>query len=186
MQVTLSPSASARIATPSITFRAIAPAAFSGAPGPPVTSSPIGVPVVRPSNVPESTRAPVSASSSASPGGQPSMSAPAPPAPAQKDQRSAWPRGPPSLIAPRSRHRDVGRVLGLHADDVVAGIDMMNFAGDSGRQVRQQVEPGAADILDGDVAAQRAVILVPLHDVAEVADPARRQRLDRPGRDRID
>src|SRR3546814_924745 len=49
-----------------------------------------------------------------------------------------------------------------HADDVVAGIDVMHFTGDAGRQVGQQVEAGAADLRDADVLAQRRVQLVPL------------------------
>ena len=74
----------------------------------------------------------------------------------------------------------------LHADDVIAGIDVMDLAGDAARQVGEQIDGGVADLVDGHVAAQRRVVLVPLQDVAEVADAGRRQRLDRPGRDRVD
>src|SRR3546814_14517069 len=72
------------------------------------------------------------------------------------------------------------RVDRLHADDVVAGVDVMDLAGDARGQVGHQVQPGAADILEGDVAAQRRVVLVPLQDVAEVADAGGGQRLHRP------
>ena len=34
-----------------------------------------------------------------------------------------------------SHHRDIGGVDGLHADDVVAAIDMMHLAGNPGRQI---------------------------------------------------
>ena len=43
---------------------------------------------------------------------------------------------------------DVGRVLGLHADDVVAGIDVVDLAGDAARQVGEQIERRLADVLD--------------------------------------
>ena len=49
--------------------------------------------------------------------------------------------------------RDVRCVFGLHADDIVAGIDMMDFAGHAGRQVGQEIEARAAHILDRHVAA---------------------------------
>ena len=35
--------------------------------------------------------------------------------------------------------RYIRRVLGLHADDVVAGIDVVDFAGDAAGKVAQQV-----------------------------------------------
>ena len=50
--------------------------------------------------------------------------------------------------ARRSHDRDVGRVDPLHADDVIAAIDMVDLAGHAGRQIAQQIKPGAADILD--------------------------------------
>ena len=52
----------------------------------------------------------------------------------------------------------------------------MRLAADPGGKVRQQVKRRAADVLDGDVAAQWGIELVPLEDQAEVADPARRQQ----------
>src|SRR4029078_1991304 len=45
-------------------------------------------------------------------------------------------------------HRDVGGVLVLHADNVVAGVDMQNLAGNTATQVGEQIERAAADILD--------------------------------------
>ena len=68
-----------------------------------------------------------------------------------------------------------GGVDRLHADDIVAGIDMVGLAGDAGGEVGEQIEPGAADLIEGDVAPQRRVVLVPLQDVAEVADAATRR-----------
>ena len=62
----------------------------------------------------------------------------------------------------------------------------MDFARDSAAQVAQQVEGGTADLADRDVAPERRVILVPLQDIAEVADAAGRQRLDRTGRNSVD
>ena len=82
--------------------------------------------------------------------------------------------------------RDVGRGRVLHADDMVAAIDVVHLAGDAGGQVREQIDAGAADLLDGDVARERGIELVPAQDVAEIADAACRKRLDRPGADRVD
>src|SRR5690606_13529712 len=81
---------------------------------------------------------------------------------------------------------DVRRIHRLHADDVVAGIDVVDLAGDAARQVGQKIEARAADLLDGDGLLQRRVVFVPLEDVAEVADAGGGQRLDRPGGDGVD
>src|SRR5512139_992627 len=62
---------------------------------------------------------------------------------------------------------------------------MVDFASHAGSEVAQQVEAGAADILDRDVAAKRRIIFVPLHDVAEVPDAAGGQGLDRTGADAV-
>ena len=74
----------------------------------------------------------------------------------------------------------------LHADDVIAGIDVMDFAGDAARQVGEEIERGLADLFERHIAAQRRVIFVPLQDVAEVADAGGGERLDRAGRDGVD
>ncbi len=50
----------------------------------------------------------------------------------------------------------------LHADDVVAGVHVMNLAGHAARQIGQEIDRGVADLFDRHVAAQRRVILVPL------------------------
>src|SRR3954471_1655603 len=89
-------------------------------------------------------------------------------------------------ISPQSHHRDIRRVDGLHADDVIAAIDVVDLAGDGGRQIAQQVDAGAADIIDRDVALQRGVVLVPFEDVVEIADPRGGKRPDRAGGDRVD
>ena len=84
------------------------------------------------------------------------------------------------------RHGNVGGVLVLHADHVVAGVDMQDLAGHAAAEIGQQIERAAADILDGDGAAERRVVLVPLQDIAEVGDAGGGKRLDRPGRDGVD
>jgi len=78
-------------------------------------------------------------------------------------------------------HGNVGRVLVLHALDVVAGVDVMHLAGHSPRQVRQQIEAGGADLLDGHRAPERRVVLVPPQDIAEVGDAGGGKCLDRAG-----
>src|SRR5689334_24418984 len=58
----------------------------------------------------------------------------------------------------QSHDRNVGRVRALHADDVITAIDMMDLAADSGRQIAQQIQPGATDILDRHIALQRRIV----------------------------
>src|SRR6476619_7488791 len=79
------------------------------------------------------------------------------------------------------RYGDVGGVLVLHADHVVAGVDMQDLAGDPAAQIRQEIERAAADVLDRHGAPKRRIVLVPLEDVAEVGDAACGKGLDRPG-----
>ena len=62
---------------------------------------------------------------------------------------------------------------------------MVGFARDARAKVGQQVKGRVPHILDRRVAAQGRVQLVPFQDIAEVADPRRRKRLDRPGADRV-
>src|SRR5262249_2159096 len=73
-----------------------------------------------------------------------------------------------------------------HADDVIAGIDVMDLAGHGARHVGEEIDCGLADLVDRDRAAERRVELVPFQDVAEIADAGSGQRLDRPGRDGVD
>src|SRR3984957_19398575 len=91
-------------------------------------------------------------------------------------KRNSVPKELPAT-AGASHGRDVGRVDPLHADDVIAAIDVVHLAGDRGRQIAQQIERGAAHVLDRDVALQRRIELVPLEDVMEIADAIGRQRL---------
>src|SRR5207244_6393646 len=99
--------------------------------------------------------------------------------------RNSVPKELPAITLP-SHERDIGRVDRLHADDVMAAIDTTDLAADPGRQIAQQIEPGAADVLDRDVALQRRVEPVPFEDVVEIADAPGSDGIDRPGRDRVD
>src|SRR5690606_24870493 len=81
--------------------------------------------------------------------------------------------------------RDIGSVFLLHADEVIAGIDVMHLAGDAAGQIAAQVKGRPAHVFDCDVAAQRRIQLVPLEDIAEVADSAGCEGLDRPGANRV-
>src|ERR1700716_3589118 len=47
-----------------------------------------------------------------------------------------------------------------HRDDVVAGIHEMNVAGDPRREIAEQVERSAADLVDRNGAPQRRVALL--------------------------
>src|SRR5690606_20161172 len=83
-----------------------------------------------------------------------------------------------------------GRILRAvrihHSDDVIAAVDVKDFAGNAAPELAEQVECGAADLLDRDVALQGSIELVPAQNVAEVADTGSGQRAHRPSRDRID
>src|SRR5262249_56285434 len=107
----------------------------------------------------------------------------------------------PALHAPRARgirdaplpssisllaDNDVGCVGMFHSDNVIAGIDVMNLARHAAREIAEEIHRGVTDFFDRDAAPEWRVVLVPFEDVAEVADPRRRQRLYRTGGDGLD
>src|SRR4029077_21028653 len=47
-----------------------------------------------------------------------------------------------------------------HGNDIIAGIDKVNFAGDAGRKVGEKIEPGAAEVVERNAAMQRRVALL--------------------------
>src|SRR5258706_1661123 len=73
-----------------------------------------------------------------------------------------------------------------HRDDVVARIDEMDLAGDAGREVGKQIEPGAAELVEGHAAPERRVLLLEREHEPRVVDAGARERADRAGRDRVD
>src|SRR3546814_16330867 len=84
-----------------------------------------------------------------------------------------------------SGKRDVRGIFLFHADSMVTGIDMMRFARDARRQIPEQVKRRTAHIVDRDIAAQRAMMLVPLEDQAYIAHFPPPGRLDRARPDRV-
>src|SRR5712675_3068427 len=68
-------------------------------------------------------------------------------------KRNSVPSVLPAMIA-RLDDRDIRGVGAFHPDDVIPAIDVMHLASDAGRQIAQQIDPSAADILDRDVALQ--------------------------------
>src|SRR5947207_529466 len=94
-------------------------------------------------------------------------------------KRNSVPKVLPAMVLP-SHDGDVGCIDPLHANDVIAAVDMMDLAGDARRQIAQQIESGAADILDRGIALQRRIVLIPFEDVVEVADPGGGERPNRP------
>src|SRR6266478_5253713 len=68
-------------------------------------------------------------------------------------KRNSVPNVLPAMTA-RLDDRNVRGVGAFHADDVITAIDVVHLARDPGRQLAQQINPGAADILDRDVALQ--------------------------------
>src|SRR5690242_971426 len=101
----------------------------------------------------------MSASTSGISGGTPSTTAPiaGPWLSPHVVKRKRVPNELPATAGP-SDDRDVGRVDRLHADDVIAAIDVMDLAGDAGREVAEQIDAGAAHLLDRDVALERRVV----------------------------
>src|SRR5262249_22294325 len=81
---------------------------------------------------------------------------------------------------------DVGCVGVFHTDNVIAGIDVINLARHAAREIAEEIHRGVTDFFDRDAAPEWRVVLVPFEDVAEVADPRRRQRLYRTGGDGVD
>src|ERR1700688_3888971 len=87
-----------------------------------------------------------------------------------------------------SLRRVVGRALivgpqGIgvrHGDDIVAGIDEMDLAGDAAREIREQIKSGAAEIVKAPPASERGVPLLEREHHARIADPGAGQRADRP------
>src|SRR5690348_12390017 len=155
--------------------------------------SEIGVPVVTPSKTPEriltrsgsrrcvvkrdwpglrrSSQYWISLSASGMRGGVPSTTQPmaGPWLSPQVVNRKTLPKLLPATRPPLD-DGDIRRVHRLHADDVIAAIDVVHLAGDARAQIAQQIEPGAADLLDRDVALERRVVLIPFENIAEVAD----------------
>src|SRR5690606_15427458 len=74
----------------------------------------------------------------------------------------------------------------LHADDAVAAVDVVNLAADAAGEVGKQVERRAADLVDGDVAAERRVGLLPVQHVAQPGDAGGGKGLDGAGGDGVD
>src|ERR1700710_157069 len=66
-----------------------------------------------------------------------------------------------------------------HGDDVVAGIDEVDFAGDDAGQFGEQIEPGAAEVLQRHAAAERRRALLERKHIARVVDAGAGERTDR-------
>src|SRR5262249_62392766 len=78
------------------------------------------------------------------------------------------------------------RVRLRHGDDVVAGIDEMDFARDAGRQIRQEIQTSSTQLLQGDASAKRRMFLLEGEHVARVGNAGASERTDRPSRYGID
>src|SRR5262245_49085011 len=134
----------------------------------------------------------MSASVSGMPGGQPSTTQPmaGPWLSPKVVTRKRWPKLlwdiRASSVAVAGNRSNIRRARILHSDDVIAGVDMNNFAGHGSPEVRQQEERGISHFLYGHHPPKRRVVFVPPQNIAEVADPGGRQGLDRSGRYGID
>ena len=69
---------------------------------------------------------------------------------------------------------------------MIARIDVVDLARDARRQVGEQVERRAADLIEGHCAAQRRIALLVGKHVARVRDASTCQRAHRAGRDAVD
>ena len=94
--------------------------------------------------------------------------------------------GPKTPLAAQDRYgaREASRPL--HPEDVEAGVDHQHFAGDAAARVAQQERRRVADFGRFDRAAQRRLLAHHAEDRREAADAGGRQRLHRPGGDRVD
>src|SRR5260370_31681859 len=84
-----------------------------------------------------------------------------------------------------SRGRLSPQVL-LESHDVVAAIDVDDFAGDAARSIRGQEDPGATDFFDLHAAAQGSALLVFPEHLSEACNAAGSKGFDGAGGDRID
>ena len=90
------------------------------------------------------------------------------------------------------RHRQEGEPLALRVlgesrrRGVEARVHVGHLAGDPAGEIREQEGGDVAHLVGGHVAAQRRELFHEAEDLAEVADAGGRQRLDRPGGDRVD
>ena len=104
----------------------------------------------------------------------------------QGSSRKYFPGGGPAVLTPRrSRHRGLQVLRPRRGDDVVAGIDVVDFAGDAARQGRQQIDRRAADLLERDGAAQRRMALLEIEHGAGIADAGAGKRAHGAGRNGV-
>ena len=61
----------------------------------------------------------------------------------------------------------------------------MRFAGNGARHIAEEIDGRVADLIDGDVSAERRVVLVPREHESESANAGGGERLDRSGGDSI-
>src|SRR5215472_5497315 len=129
----------------------------------------------------------MSASASGRRGGVPSTTQPiaGPWLSPQVVNRNTLPKLLPATRPPLN-DGDVRRVHCLHADHVIAAIDVMHLAGDAGAKIAQQIEPRAAHFVDGDVALQRRIVAIPFEDIGKVADAGGGEGADGARRNRVD
>src|SRR5690606_10647522 len=81
------------------------------------------------------------------------------------------PHGPEARAAVRSGTAGRSAIhAGYHG--VEATVDVRDFAGDAGRQVRQHERSRVAHVFDGDVAAQRGVLFHEFEYEREILDTA--------------
>src|SRR2546423_15024691 len=72
-----------------------------------------------------------------------------------------------------------------HRNDVVAGIDVVNFAGDGARQLGQQIQRRPAEFVERHASAERRVLLLESKHRARIANARTRKSTYRTGRDRV-
>src|SRR5262245_19618025 len=90
---------------------------------------------------------------------------------------------------PRCRARCARREDSLfgeaHSDVGVTRVDIERLAGDAGCEVGAEKGRRVADVLDRDVPLERRDLLDVVQHLPESGDARRRQRLDRPCRNRV-
>src|SRR4051812_8377102 len=87
-------------------------------------------------------------------------------------------------IAARSLRFQIVRLL--HRDNVVAGIDEVDVAGDAGGKIGQQVQRSTSVFVDAAAAPQRRMLLLEREQGARTAEAGAGRGTDRPRRNRVD
>ena len=75
-----------------------------------------------------------------------------------------------ALVRLLLHYRNIGCFRVFHADDMIAGIHMQDFARGAAAELGHEEQASAAHVFQRGVATERCVVFVPFQDVAEITD----------------